>query len=474
MSFREWKKYLVTFAITAVIFGTTIAISILIDNARLNNIRSLQDNISLSILSSETQFNLLRNANCEDIFNSDLDSQLADIGNRLSFMESTGHSKDADFMSLKQYYYLLQIKNYMLISSATKCPLKPITILYFYKPDCSDCDKQGDVLNYLLKHHPDNVRIYSFDFSVDVPAVKTLADINKVSDDMPALVIDKVAYQGFHSLEDLISINPKMGTDRVRLVLSPHLDDAALSVGGLIARSTHTDNSPVIATVFTGMPKTPIATVWDAKSGFNDSTQAMESRVSENEYAANILHSKTLNMGYLDHEYRDGSVATSTLQNQIKSDIIKLIRNYDTSTSTMEVYGPAIFSAKIGHVDHTILHDAYIDAISEYKPRGIVTFFIYEDFPYVKNANVSRVDSAKMDLTKSLKNDAPQFSYSPIYIPLTDETVKAKENAIRSYGSQVKAMGSELVSVSTEWMKDRCKGLFKVPTFCEVVYQVQK
>jgi len=471
MASKEWKKYIITLVITLVILGTAIGISVWIDNARVNNIRSLQDSISLNILSSETQYNILKDANCSDLFNSDLTTQLSDMGERLSYMDANGHSNDNDVISLRQYYYLLEIKDYMLINSAAKCPLRPTTVLYFYKPNCSECDKQGDVLTYLRQHYPDNIRVYSFDYSLNVPAVRTLADINKVSTVMPAIIVNGKTYEGFQSIDDLIAINPKITSDRVRIVLSPHLDDATLSLGGLIAKSTHSDDSPIIATIFTGTPKIATSTMWDSKSGFKNSSDAVSTRISENNNSADILNSQVVNMGYLDNQYRT-TTATTSLENKITNDIIKLIRSHDSSTSSMEVYGPAVFPGNVGHADHTILHDAYMDAISEYKPRGIVTFFIYEDFPYAKEANVP-----KIDLTKTLRAYEPQYSYAPIYIPLTSDIISTKEDAIRAYGSQEKALsnnGSDIASSSLNWMKNRCNGLFKIPSSCEVVYQVQK
>ena len=483
LTLREWKKYVVTLAITLVIFGATIGISMWIDNARVENIRALQDSISLNILSSETQFNLLKNANCEDVFNSDLATQLADMGNRLAFLESTGHSNDTDVISLRQYYYLLEIKDYMLISSATKCPIRPTTVIFFYKPNCAECDKQSDVLTYLRRHYPDNIKIYSFDYSLDVPAVVTLANVNKVENPNPAIVVNGKTYEGFQSIDDVVAIEPKITSNRTRIVLSPHLDDAALSLGGMLTKTTHTPGSPVIATIFTGMPKEATSTSWDLRSGFSDSSEAMNRRLAENSRAADILGSQVVNLGFLDNEYRqssDSAISTSSLINKISADIIKMIRTYDTSTSSMEIYGPAIFNGSsagtAGHVDHTILHNAYMNVIAQYRPRGVVTFFIYEDFPYTKNAGIP-----KTDLTKALRANAPQFSYAPIYIPLTADLVSNKEDSIRAYDSQVKAMNAgiaqgapDIISTSQNWTKSRCNGLFRVPSACEVVYQVQK
>ena len=472
MALKEWKKYIVTLAITVAIFGTTIAISMWIDNARVNNVRSLQDSISLNILSSETQFNLLKDADCEDLFNSDLAAQLTDMGNRLSFLESTGHSQEADFISLKQYYYLLEIKDYMLTSSATKCPLRPVSVAYFYQPNCSECDKQGNVLSYLRQRYPDNIRVYSFDYSLDISAVHTLANLNKIEKVFPSIIVDGKTYTDFQSVDDIIAANPKITTNRIRIVLSPHLGDATLSVGGLLAKSTHSANSPLIATIFAGIPKTPTSTTWDTKSGFKDSSEAMARRLVENNDSAYVLGSQYVNFGYLDSQYR-GPTATTTLVNKITADIIKLIGNYDTSTSSIEIYGPAIFPTKIEPYDNAILHNAYMKVIEQYKPRGRITFFVYEDFPYAQTAGAQKVD-----ITKTLRTNAPQFSYAPIYIPLTEDVISTKKDSLQSYDSQIKAMAangwSDVVTSNLGWTKNRCKEIFKVPSSCEVVYQVQK
>jgi len=207
---KDWKKYVFTFLITAAIFGTAIGISSWIDNSRVNEVRNMQDSISLSILSSETQFNLLKSAACDDLFGSDLSKELGDMSDRLSYLESVGRWQDADVITLKQYYSLLEIKDYILINSATQCKNKPVIVLYFYKANCTDCDKQGDVLTYIRQHYPGNIRVYSFDYDLDVSAIKTLADIYKIKEPLPGIVINGKTYSGFHSIEDIQVIAPEL------------------------------------------------------------------------------------------------------------------------------------------------------------------------------------------------------------------------------------------------------------------------
>jgi hypothetical protein len=82
--------------------------------------------------------------------------------------------------------------------------------LYFYRADCADCSKQGDVLTYIRQHNPGRLRIYSFDQDLDISAVKTLANIYKVQPPFPALVIKEKSYNGFKSIDDIVKLIPEV------------------------------------------------------------------------------------------------------------------------------------------------------------------------------------------------------------------------------------------------------------------------
>lgn len=208
---QDWKKYALAFVITAAIFTTAILVSSRINDSRLSELRGLQDSVSINILSSETQFNLLKEAACDDLFSSSLGVELGNLADRLSYMESTGKGDDADVVTLKRYYSLLEIKDYLLINGAAKkCAKRPLTILYFYRSDCPDCAKQGQVLTYIRQHSSENIRIYSFDYDLDVSALKTLANINKVKEPFPVLIVKDKTYNGFQSIDDIESLVPEL------------------------------------------------------------------------------------------------------------------------------------------------------------------------------------------------------------------------------------------------------------------------
>ena len=94
----------------------------------------------------------------------------------------------------------------------SRCDVNPISILYFYTNDetCQDCANQGYVLTKLRDDHP-LLRIYSFDYDLDLNAIKTLIAINKIpKEELPALVIEGKTYTKFKSIEDIQKIIPAL------------------------------------------------------------------------------------------------------------------------------------------------------------------------------------------------------------------------------------------------------------------------
>jgi hypothetical protein len=208
----SYRKYLTAFVITAVIFIGVTLVSNYFDNQRINEIKTIQDGISMNILSSETQFDLLKETPCEDVSNSSLSQQLDTLGAQVSYMESTRGTNDAQVIQLKQEYALLEIKDYILMQNMTqKCGGKPVFVLYFYsnKGDCPDCANAGAVLTALREDYP-SVRVYSFDYHSGVSAVDTLEGIYNVKAKFPALVIHNKPTYGLKSLSDIEKLMPEL------------------------------------------------------------------------------------------------------------------------------------------------------------------------------------------------------------------------------------------------------------------------
>src|SRR3989344_4689959 len=126
----RWSTYVVAFLITAFIFATALYASNYFNDKRIAEIQATQDNISIDILSLETQFDLLAEHSCRDISeNSVLSTEIQPLAQRLSFLEEQSNVDEEELFRLKRYYTLLQIKDFLLMREVTeKCNIKTVFI----------------------------------------------------------------------------------------------------------------------------------------------------------------------------------------------------------------------------------------------------------------------------------------------------------------------------------------------------------
>ncbi len=204
------KKYILAFAITAVILFTAIILSNYFRQKKFQEIRSIQDQISIDILSSEVQTSLLEQFSCRNVANNALSRELGTLGDKLSYTEENRGVDDPEVIALKRYYSLLQIKDYILMNRIReKCGTRNEFIIYFYGQDCEECQKQGYVLTKLREDYPE-LRVYAFDYNLDVSAIKTLVSVTKIEETLPALYIKDEIYYGYRSIEDIEKIIPQL------------------------------------------------------------------------------------------------------------------------------------------------------------------------------------------------------------------------------------------------------------------------
>lgn len=206
------RNALIAFGITIALV-TTVAYAVnYLNRARVSELSSIEDQIAIDTLSLDTQFSLLEAAPCDSIASSTtLIGKLADLGSRLSYAESQLGADDPQVVRLKQQYSLLEIRDYLITRKlAEACKTKPVTVLYFYsnKGDCPDCDKAGYALSYLHNTYP-SLRVYSFDYNIDLGAMQTFIALNKIQNTLPAFVINEKKIYGFTSLADLEKQFPK-------------------------------------------------------------------------------------------------------------------------------------------------------------------------------------------------------------------------------------------------------------------------
>ncbi|OYV27386.1 MAG: hypothetical protein B7W98_01900 [Parcubacteria group bacterium 20-58-5] len=206
------RNALIALAITVVLTGTVIYAVNYLNNARVAELSTIEDQISIDTLSLDTQFSLLESAPCDSAASSTvLTGELSDLGNRLSYAEDQLGSDNPQVIRLKQQYSLLEIRDYLITKQlAAACGTKPVTVLYFYSNagDCADCDRAGYALSYLHNTYP-NLRVYSFDYNLSIGALQTFIALTKVKDTLPAFVINGRQSYGFTSLPDLEKQFPK-------------------------------------------------------------------------------------------------------------------------------------------------------------------------------------------------------------------------------------------------------------------------
>lgn len=206
------RNALLALLITALLFGTVLYAVNYLNSLRVAELSNIEDKIAIDTLSLETQFDLLAEAPCAEVSEgSVLSGELNDLADRLSYAEERLGSDNEEVLKLKRQYTLLEIKDYLLMKRLSKeCKdLKPVFVLYFYsnKGDCEACGEVGYALSYLRQTYP-GLRVYSFDYNLDLGALKTLRAVLGIKEPLPAFVINGKNFNGLTSLKDLESKLP--------------------------------------------------------------------------------------------------------------------------------------------------------------------------------------------------------------------------------------------------------------------------
>lgn len=204
----DWKKYLIVFIITLGVFLTALYVSNSLNGRKLTELRSIEDKLSIDILSSEVQYSLLEELQCKDVSASVLSDELTTLADKIAFTEQNFSAGSDQIIQLKKSYSLLEIKDYLLMKKISeRCDKKSVFVLYFYANEdtCPECVKQGYILTELHSLYPE-LRVYSFDYNLDLSAIETLISIYNVPDTLPALVINGKVYPGLQTKEEIENV----------------------------------------------------------------------------------------------------------------------------------------------------------------------------------------------------------------------------------------------------------------------------
>ncbi len=208
---KKILKYIYAFIVSLLILILGVYLTSVITENKIEKVRSLETGIAINILSLETQFALLQEVSCEDLKNDILSEELQALARKLQHMESTLPADDEELIRLKKYYFLLEIKDYILKRKISQqCNKNLDFIFYFYSngDDCKKCKEQGIILLKLLKEVP-HLRVYNFDYNLSLSATETLKKLYSVRKPLPILVVNGKTFRGFtdeDTLRELLGI----------------------------------------------------------------------------------------------------------------------------------------------------------------------------------------------------------------------------------------------------------------------------
>jgi LmbE family N-acetylglucosaminyl deacetylase len=126
------------------------------------------------------------------------------------------------------------------------------------------------------------------------------------------------------------------------IILSPHFDDAVLSCWDVLASA----GEVLVVNVFAGEPPTGTLGWWDELAGATDSAAAVRTRVEEDRQALARVGRATVELPFLDGQYREGD--------QAPGEIVQALRG--VLVAGARIYAPA--SLGDHHPDHTAVRAA--------------------------------------------------------------------------------------------------------------------
>jgi LmbE family N-acetylglucosaminyl deacetylase len=161
-------------------------------------------------------------------------------------------------------------------------------------------------------------------------------------------------------------------------VVSPHLDDAALSCALFLAANPGSR----IITIFAAGPRSvsPL-TPWDrAAHYFTDGADVTAVRRSEDVKAANLLQASARHLPYWDRQYRNQRYGYDGADEQ---DLAPMIADELRDRGQAERGGAWVLPLGLGHPDHRLAAEAGLRCVSAiWAGDGAADVYVYEELPY--------------------------------------------------------------------------------------------
>jgi LmbE family N-acetylglucosaminyl deacetylase len=196
------------------------------------------------------------------------------------------------------------------------------------------------------------------------------------------------------------------------VAISPHLDDAVLSCGRLLA----TQPGSVVVTVFAGMPRDASQqTDWDRCCGFENAAQAVAERRDEDRLALAALQARPCWLDFADSQYGE-----SPPLSEVSMALGAALSELGTEALLMPL---GLF-----HSDHVLAHEAVLMALPDLPSRPLL---LYEDVPYRRLRGL--VQQRLAGLARAGWCATPAMGAS-------GDAAQPKARAVQAYASQLRCL----------------------------------
>ncbi len=159
-----------------------------------SKISAKNEEIYNSIITYQLQTELIDDV-CLSFNDAKISTELGEMGNFLTIIEKKLGKDDPEVLNQKKLYTLLQIQHMLLIKNKNeKCSTEKPIILFFYS-NKENFEKQAEKMGYILSSYKkDNLNsmIYSFDYNLDIEAIKTLKQIHGITTANQIVISGKV------------------------------------------------------------------------------------------------------------------------------------------------------------------------------------------------------------------------------------------------------------------------------------------
>lgn len=154
------------------------------------------------------------------------------------------------------------------------------------------------------------------------------------------------------------------------IVLSPHFDDAAYSVGGYMMHAASEGVPVTMLTVFGGTPAAEdMLTHYDAQCGFSCAAHAMGVRAHEDDCAAAVMRVDTWHGDALDQQYGE-------------TDPVARERAFNAAWSYLNSTETLLAPLGIRHADHVYVSDQVLGSYMDGDSGRGREVLLYEELPY--------------------------------------------------------------------------------------------